>query len=62
MDNTTYQKLVARLNDVAQPLSDQADKYVALLEKISDARFVLIGEATHGTHEFYQAVLKLRNN
>jgi erythromycin esterase-like protein len=26
----------------------------ALLEVVGDARFVLIGEATHGTHEFYQ--------
>ena len=24
------------------------------MDLIGDARFVLIGEATHGTHEFYQ--------
>ena len=28
--------------------------YDALLELIGDARFVLLGEATHGTHEFYE--------
>ena len=31
-----------------------ADDYDALLELVGDARFVLIGEATHGTHEFYR--------
>ncbi len=31
------------------------NKYASLLEKIGNARFVLIGEATHGTQEFYQA-------
>lgn len=28
--------------------------YDPLLEQIGDARFVLIGEASHGTHEFYR--------
>ena len=59
MDNSAYQKLIDKLNNVAQPLSDRADKYAALLEKIGDARFVLIGEATHGTHEFYQARIEI---
>ncbi len=31
-----------------------ADPYDALLDLIGDARFVLIGDATHGTHEFYR--------
>src|SRR3954467_9145175 len=34
-------------------LGEMAD-YDALIEKIGDARFVLIGEASHGTHEFYR--------
>ena len=38
----------------AQPLRGTADDYDALLEFVGDARFVLIGEATHGTHEFYR--------
>lgn len=37
-----------------QPLRGGADDYDALLELIGDARFVLIGEASHGTHEFYR--------
>jgi erythromycin esterase-like protein len=38
----------------AQPLTGSASDYDALLEEIGDARVVLIGEATHGTHEFYR--------
>ncbi|HEV8725607.1 MAG TPA: erythromycin esterase family protein [Candidatus Binatia bacterium] len=30
------------------------DDYDSLLELIGDARFALIGEATHGTHDFYR--------
>ena len=29
-------------------------QYDALLDVIGEARFVLIGEASHGTHEFYR--------
>ena len=32
----------------------QRDDYDELLAEIGDRRFVLIGEATHGTHEFYR--------
>jgi erythromycin esterase-like protein len=35
------------------PLTGGKGDYDALLERTRDARFVLIGEATHGTHEFY---------
>jgi erythromycin esterase-like protein/predicted phosphoribosyltransferase len=38
----------------AQPLTGGARDYDALLDGIGDARVVLIGEATHGTHEFYR--------
>jgi erythromycin esterase-like protein len=38
----------------AYRLSGAADDYDSLLELIGDARFVLLGEATHGTHEFYE--------
>lgn len=49
-----YIDLVTTLNDVAIPFyGDRESLYTGLLEKIGDARFILIGEATHGTHEFY---------
>jgi erythromycin esterase-like protein/predicted phosphoribosyltransferase len=35
-------------------LSGNPDQYDALLEGIGDAKVVLLGEATHGTHEFYR--------
>jgi len=41
------------LREIAQPLAGEARDYDALLQLIGDARFVLIGEASHGTHEFY---------
>ena len=33
---------------------DEFTDYDSLMERIGDARFVLIGEASHGTHEFYR--------
>ena len=38
----------------AQPLSGSADDYDGLLDLIGDASVVLLGEASHGTHEFYR--------
>lgn len=37
----------------ALPLTDEGRDYDTLLDAISDAHVVLLGEATHGTHEFY---------
>ncbi len=37
-----------------RPLSGGEDDYEALLERIGDASVVLLGEASHGTHEFYR--------
>src|SRR5436190_3756724 len=48
---------VEALSDVvrraAVPLAGAAQDYDALLDLIGDARLVLIGEGSHGTHEFY---------
>ncbi len=37
-----------------QPLRGSDADYDRLIDTIGDARFVLLGEATHGTHEFYR--------
>jgi erythromycin esterase-like protein len=44
---------LAAIAAAAVPLSGAATDYDALLDLVGDARFVLLGEATHGTHEFY---------
>ena len=41
------------VREIAQPLSGDANDFGKLLELIGDARFVLLGEATHGSHESY---------
>lgn len=41
------------IRQAAQPLVGGNRDYDDLLSAIGDARFVLIGEASHGTHEFY---------
>jgi erythromycin esterase-like protein/adenine/guanine phosphoribosyltransferase-like PRPP-binding protein len=38
----------------AIPLTDSAHDYDRLTQDIGEARLVMIGEATHGTHEFYR--------
>jgi erythromycin esterase-like protein len=38
----------------ATPLVGAPTDFDLLLDRIGDARFVLLGEATHGTHEFYR--------
>lgn len=43
------------VQELAHPLSaHDASGYDPLLELIGDARIVLIGDASHGTHEFYR--------
>jgi erythromycin esterase-like protein len=42
------------LNACIARLTGAEDDYDELMVMIGKARFVLIGEATHGTHEFYQ--------
>ncbi|MDP3971638.1 MAG: erythromycin esterase family protein [Candidatus Nanopelagicales bacterium] len=37
-----------------RPVRGAADDYDDLIELVGDKRFVLIGEASHGTHDFYR--------
>jgi erythromycin esterase-like protein/predicted phosphoribosyltransferase len=45
---------VAAVRSAAIPLHGTADDYDALLARVGDATLVLLGEASHGTHEFYR--------
>ena len=46
--------LLAGLRQHLQPLAGDARQYDCLLNLIGQARFALLGEASHGTHEFYR--------
>jgi erythromycin esterase-like protein len=45
-------RLLAAVRSLSRPLRSPAD-LDPLLDHIADARYVLLGEASHGTHEFY---------
>ena len=46
--------LIHAIRQAAHPLTGEIADFDPLLEMIGDSRFVLIGEASHGTHEFYR--------
>ena len=51
--NATETIVTDLIRDAAMPLTGSSHDYDPLLDIIGNARFVLLGEATHGTHEFY---------
>ena len=55
MSDTTLTILINAVRETAHPLTGATTDYDPLMKLIGDARFVLLGEATHGTHEFYRA-------
>lgn len=54
MADATATQLIDALHEAAHPLTGTAQDYDPLMDLIGNARFVLIGEASHGTHEFYE--------
>ena len=54
MTTITNSPLSIAISSAAHLLKGTTDDYDSLLELVGDARFVLLGEASHGTHEFYQ--------
>ena len=53
MRHTAFQD-PRRLGEIVQPLSGQSSDFDALIARAAPKHYVLIGEATHGTHEFYR--------
>src|SRR3990170_7903973 len=47
-------QLVEWIGATAQPLTGAPGDYDHLMKLIGDARVVLLGESSHGTHEFYR--------
>jgi erythromycin esterase-like protein len=52
---TVLDRETAELAEMAYPLSGASSDYDPLLDMIGNATYVLLGEASHGTHEFYKA-------
>jgi erythromycin esterase-like protein len=46
--------LAQAIAEQATPLAGADTDFDLLVDRIGDARFVLLGEATHGTHQFYR--------
>jgi erythromycin esterase-like protein len=54
MDRTIESPDPQRLRALVQPLEGGSSDVNPVLETCANARYVLLGEATHGTHEFYR--------
>ena len=48
------ESIIDRICKAAEPLVGSPNDFDSLVDMVGDARFVLIGEASHGTHEFYR--------
>ena len=54
MTRATAASSTGALAAAAHPLTGATRDYDPLLDMIGGARLVLLGEASHGTHEFYR--------
>ena len=48
----TADEMVSEIRSLARPLTSIGD-LDPLVDRVRDSRFVCVGEASHGTHEFY---------
>src|SRR5687767_7307106 len=51
---TTSSGVANLIRENLHSLTGASSDYDPLIQQIGEARFVLIGEASHGTHEFYR--------
>ena len=51
-DTISHSQVARSLADVVKPFNTDSD-IDALINRIGDARIVMLGEASHGTHEYY---------
>ena len=54
MTTPTPSALLAALRETVIPLSGTQDDFRLVMDRVGNAPLVLIGEASHGTHEFYR--------
>jgi erythromycin esterase-like protein len=56
-NEASIKEAIAVVRDHGEPLSpvDDTEAFGAMFDRFADAKVVLLGEATHGTSEFYQA-------
>src|SRR6476646_1627728 len=54
MPGSADHRAIASLRAAAHPLTGGPEDFTPLLTRTGDARYVLLGEASHGTHEFYR--------
>lgn len=47
-------QVLAAIRHAAYPLMGEPADFEPLLQMIGDSRLVLLGEASHGTHDFYR--------
>src|SRR5919109_369925 len=55
MAERATQHVLAAIRDAAHALSGSPEDYDAVIAAAREVQFVLLGEASHGTHEFYSA-------
>ncbi|MGH9681831.1 MAG: erythromycin esterase family protein, partial [Candidatus Acidiferrales bacterium] len=54
MDAKREHELIQAIRQSAHPLTGEPADFDPLIQLIGNSRLVLIGEASHGTHEFYR--------